>query len=104
MGGAGLNSTLSGSTILAKWCDQAEGELCALTRRDWLTLSGSTLASYAPFLSQAIAARVGMKAINYDMSGYTSRVEAQTMLDVLRDIWNTSIEALKDDKVKQAVI
>ena len=26
-----------------------------------------------------------MKIINYDMSGYTSRVEAQTMLDVLKD-------------------
>ena len=42
-----------------------------------------------------------MKAIDYDMSGFSTRVEAETMLDVLRDDFVKAIEALESMDVQE---
>lgn len=100
--GAGANTTIVASTAtLAKWSDEAEGTLCSVTRYDWLTNYTSIGTNFKPILDDTISDIVGMKIINYDMSGYTSRAEAQTMLDVLRDNHIRNIEILKDEKNKE---
>ena len=103
LAGSGVNSTLSGSAILSGFCDDAEGTFCTRTRRDWITLSGSTLANFRGVVSETVASMAAIKAINYDMTGYFSKTEAQTMLDVLRDITERNITDLKDDKYIKAV-
>ena len=47
------------------------------------------------------ASLVAIDAINYDMSGYTSRAEAQTMLDVLHDIVTKNTKTLKNKETQR---
>jgi hypothetical protein len=51
----------------------------------------------------AAACWSAMAVINYDMSGFTSRVEAETMLDVLRDRFVQCMKTLDDANVRQFV-
>lgn len=98
---SGVNSNtdikVSGS-FLALWSDDAEGRICAVTRRDWV---GDYL-TVDPLVSGALAdvssSMIAMDIINYDMSGFTSRQEATTMLDVLYDKVNKGLSFLKDFK------
>jgi hypothetical protein len=50
-------------------------------------------------LEDAASSRAALGAINYDMSGYTSRQEAQTMLDVNYVIFTDCMQLLKEKKV-----
>jgi len=97
------NFRVSGAyvTILSNFCDQAEAQLAVLTRTDWLTISGSLKANTKQILSDVVSDMVAMKVINHNMNGYTSRSEAETMLNVLRDNFTRNVEALKDEKFRE---
>jgi hypothetical protein len=102
--GANYNSIFnqqSGHTIIAKFCDQAEAQVGALTRRDWVALSASTITTLKGILDDVVSDMVAMKIINYDMKNYTSRQEATTMLDVIRDNIERNIKDLKDGKIQE---
>ena len=100
--GYGANSTIVASTAtLARWSDDAEGELNAATRYDWVTNIGSVGTYFKPILSQAVSSLVANEIIKYNMAGYTSRFEAQTMLDVNVDNYKRCVEILKDEKNKE---
>lgn len=95
--GANANSTISSSgAALLIWSNEAEGIICAETTRDWVTNYASVGANFKQALADAATAKIAINIINYDMSGYTSRSEAQTMLDVNKDIYNTAMKILKD--------
>lgn len=98
--GANAAIVISGAT-LSKWCDQAEGTLNASTRRDWVTDTAS--AGFSGILDDTVSDIVAMKIINYDMSGYTSRQEATTMLDVLRDNIVRNTEILQQERNKEVM-
>ena len=105
--GAGMNTIFnqaSGATILQNWSDQAESSISASTRRDWVGLSASTLTNFKAVLDDCASDIIALKIINYDMVGYTSRVEAQTMLDVIRDNYVRNLEILKLDQNKEVMI
>lgn len=102
--GANANSTIvaSGSAI-QDWTDQAEGYIISFTRRDWVDSYSSVDAGVKHALADCCSDLVAKKIINYDMSGYTSRLEAQTMLDVLDDNANRILKELKDFKSNKIV-
>jgi len=49
-----------------------------------------------PAVTSVVVALAAIDVINYDMSGYTSRTEAQTMVDILNDKANTTIKDLRE--------
>jgi len=100
---AGFNANISGGA-LAGWSDQAEGVINTITRKDWVTDYSSVKTNFKPILSDVCSDMIAMRIINYDMSGFTSRQEATTMLDVLRDNIVRNIENLKEDKVKKEML
>jgi hypothetical protein len=101
---AGSKSNISGCYLyISDWCDKAEGDFCADTRRNWVVLSGATIAVFRGAISDAVSDLVGMKIINWDMSGFTSRSEAQTMLDVLRDDYTRIVNICKEDENKEVM-
>ena len=103
--GRNANSTItiSGAALTA-WCDQAEAQINTATRRDWITEVASTKTNFAGILSDLCSDIIAIKIINYDMSGYTSKLEATTMLDVLRDNMIRNLEILKEkDKITGVV-
>lgn len=93
--GAGIDSAIASSNaFLAFAADLAEKQFCGLTRKDWLTNLPDATISGA--ISDAVSDLAAMKLINYNMSGYTSRAEAQTMLDVLSDNCMRIVSFLKE--------
>lgn len=99
--GANASSITSSGAVIAAWSDQAEGSLNSITRKDWIADYAAVGTNFKPILSDIVSDMVAMRIINYDMSGYTSRTEAQTMLDVIRDNINRNLETLKDEKNKE---
>lgn len=101
--GAGANATIvATAATLAKWSDDAEGEINSRTRVDWITNAPTT--NFAGFLSAIASRMVAMDIINYDMSGYTSRTEAQTMLDVLDDEIEKKMRELKEKVIQEKMV
>lgn len=101
---AGENyDTSIGAEDLDKFCDDAEGTLNMRTKFDWVTNIASVGAQYSGALSDVVSSMVAMDMINYNMSGFTSRAEAQTMLDVQRDKVERGIKELEDANTKTAM-
>ena len=96
--GTGRSSAVSGA-MLQEYSNLSEGTVNFLSRQNWSSTPAT--ANFSGAVAEAVSDHIAMKIINYDMSGYTSRTEAQTMLDRLRDSFSANIEALKDDKNKE---
>ena len=83
---AGANASavaVASGALMALWCDQAEATFCMRTRKDWVTDLTSVTTNFKPMISDAVSDMAAIKVVNYDMSGYTSKREAETILDVL---------------------
>ncbi len=92
-------STLFTSDMKTASLLQAEGWLNSETKYNWSDAFVVPLNSdVLNIITSVTASLVAIDAINYDMSGYTSRAEAQTMLDVLRDIFTRGVKTLIDIK------
>ena len=101
--GVNANSTIIASTAtLAKWSDDAEADVNARTRRDWIT--NPPTANFAGILSIITSKIIAMDIINYDMGGFTSREEAQTMLDVLDNDIDKRITELRSQEIQEIII
>jgi len=59
-----------------------EAFLCNLIKYDAVTNWLSLNAIYKLMLSEFVARSIAVEAIKYDMSGYTSRVEAENMINI----------------------
>jgi hypothetical protein len=90
-----VNAAASGA-LLAEWCDAAEGFIVTETRREWVTQYASLSTGVKGMLADVCSSLAATNLVNYDMSGYTSRQEATTILDVLRDNFTRGLSALKD--------
>lgn len=102
---AGLNnSSVMSGAFATKLIQEAEGFICASARYDFIGLSGSTSAVGKEFLRDVCSSLTAVKLINYDMSGFTSRTEAQTMLDINYSTVVEGINLLRDDKFRDFVI
>ena len=100
---AGANVSASGgdTVFVENFINQAEGVICARARYDFIANYGSLNNITKYLLKQAATCLAAMYAIQYDMSSYTTRIEAETMLDVLRDGFVKAMEALEDMRVKE---
>lgn len=96
---AGLNvSTAIPEEAYTEWISGAECFINVATRNNWSD-SFATLSDDVKFiLGDTAASLAAIEIIKYDMSGYTSRYEAETMLDVLRDKITRAISFLRDKK------
>jgi len=81
--------------------DEAEQFINMVSRIDYITAYAGLAANKKKILSEAASCLAAILLIQYDMSGYTSRLEAQTMLDVLSSRANACIELLKDSENKR---
>jgi hypothetical protein len=97
---ANATITASGAT-LAEWSNEAEGFIASQTREDWVAHIASVGTNLKGALADCASDIVAMKIINYDLSGYPSRITAETMLDVLRDNVQRNIDNLSEDKTRK---
>lgn len=76
----------------------AEGNLCKSARYNWVT-KYSTLSDIGKeILRDATASFAAVKAIEYDMGGFTSRQEALIMINILWDSYQKLIDLFEKDE------
>ncbi len=104
---AGENNSVRSSSIssgiLLQFSNEAEAIINAETRKDWIAEYGNIGANFKDALGIAASSLAGNMVIIYNMSGYTSRAEAQTMLDVNRDNYRIAVAVLKGSKTKETM-
>jgi len=77
-----------------------EAYLCNLIKYDAVTNWGSLNAVYKLMLSEYVARSIAVEAIKYDMDSYTSRVEAEDMINIHLFRMGEIIKLLKSDGVQ----
>ena len=99
--GANVDSKFTGTDAETNWNEliaQAESFINTVTRINYTDTYASLNADVQKILEDAAACHAAIGAIMYDMSGYTSRAEAQTMLDVNWARLMEDVNLLKDKK------
>ncbi len=80
--GIGVSASVP-ATAWDEFIEEAEGYLNALTKYDlvtnWAASSGQAV---SPMLTEYCARAAAVQGVQYDMSGYTSRVEAEDIINV----------------------
>ena len=89
--GWNYDSTNVSSTLIASYINDAEGFISTESLYDWVTNYDKVSSIGKFFLANVTASLAAIYILNYNMSGYTSRTEAQTMLDIL---WTQVVESL----------
>jgi hypothetical protein len=93
--GTNVNSTITDGQY-TQLINQAESYINAVTRVNWVDVYAALDADLKKILEDAASSHAALGAINFDMSGYTSRAEAQTMLDVNYTRLTDAINQLKE--------
>lgn len=95
--GANMSSSLTADNYTTL-INQAESYINTATRINYTDTYGSLNDDVKKILEDTASSYAAISAINYDMSGYTSRQEALTMLNVNWAIVQQGIKLLSDKK------
>ena len=96
--GANASATSNVETYIDDFTAQAESFINVATRKNWSDDYAALNDDVKSILKEAASNLAAMYVIQFDMSGFTSRTEAETMLDVLRDGAERCIGLLIDKK------
>jgi hypothetical protein len=81
-------------------CLQVESYINAITRRNWSDDYAGLNADVKGILSEVESNLVAIYIISFNMSGYTSRNEAESMVNILRDGALRGLSLLREKKVE----
>jgi len=84
--------------------NQAEAFVCAHSRENWIDNYNNISDIAKEFLKDAVSCHAAISVIDNNMSGFTSRMEAQVMLDVLYSKLVDNINLLRDEKFRTFII
>ena len=99
-----VGTNASATVKAAGWFDtiilDVEAIVNVLTRTDWSTLDSATTlnTTVRGILIDTGASLAAIQGIMWDMSGFTSRTEAEDMVNVLRDTALRNMSILRDMK------
>ncbi len=105
--GANASSVSTGQLYADSFLNQAEGLINATCRKQFATTAAAfaLLPAAARQLLTEVATNVAaIYAIQYDMSGFMSRTEAEDMINVLRDGAMRGLSILRDKKTQDFLI
>jgi hypothetical protein len=102
--GANASATAVAEAYTNVYIKMAEGFVSGQSRYDWVTNYASVSTIGKELLRDVTSAYAAIKAIEYDMSGFTSLTEAQTMLDLLWNIVVEGMNLLRDESFKEFVV
>ena len=96
---AGKNVSITiPETAFNDWIEQAEATCAVISRHDWVTTSAAILTNAKPLIEETVTALAAIEAVKYDMVGYTTRIEAEDIINVLRDSALRGLSLLRDQK------
>ena len=100
-----VGTNASATVKAAGWFDEiildVEALINVVSRYDWSTPDAASAlnATIRGILIETGACLAAIEGISWDMSGYTTRTEAEDMINVLRDIALRNLSFLRDKKV-----
>jgi hypothetical protein len=80
-------------------CLRAESVINCISRKNWSDLYATLNADVKYILTEASSCWVAIDFISYNMAGYTSRIEAEDMINVLWAKFNKCVQLLQDQRV-----
>ena len=93
------SSTVSNTeTYINSYMTQAESFINVATRYNWSDNYAGLNVDVKGILKEAASNLAAIYIIQYDMSGFTSRIEAEDMVNILRDGFLRCISVLRDIK------
>ena len=99
--GANVNATIITGAFesqVDQWINEAESFVNVLTRNNYSDSYSTLNADVKALLSDITSNLAAIYMISYDMSGYTTRIEAEDMVNILRDAALRGISILRDQK------
>ena len=96
--GSGANATAAAEAYTNQFVKEIEGYIMASVRYDLKTNYAAINVETKELLREATSNLAAIYVINYDMSGYTSRTEAELMINVLKMRAEENIQIIKDQK------
>ena len=102
---AGENVDVTGWTEANKndWIAQAESFINIVSNNNWTDSYSSLNEDVKRFLSETASNLVAIYGIQYNMFGYSSRIEAENMINLLWAKFQQNIEFLKDDRIPKFI-
>jgi len=102
--GASRNTALDiDQTAMDRFVNQAESKINVACRYNFTDNYASLNDDVKRILEDTASSLAAMNVIAYDMSGYTSRGEAESMINVLRDGVLMNISILRDKKAQDFI-
>jgi len=102
--GANASSTSKAEAYVNDYMTQAESLINVITRANWSDSYTGLNVDVKGVLKEIASNLAAIYVITYDLSGYTSRVEAEDMINVLRDAALRGMSILKDKKPQDFMI
>jgi len=101
--GANASATSNTEAYINDYMTQAESEINAACRFNWSDVYSTLDVDVKGILKQAASNLAAIYVISYDMSGFTSRIEAEDMINILRDGYLRCLKTLKEIKVQDFI-
>ena len=99
--GSGANATPSAEAYVNDFVTQAESFINVSTRFNWSDAYSGLNVDVKGILKECASCLAAIYVIQFNMSGYTSRVAAEDSVNILRDIANRNIAILRDKKSEE---
>jgi len=96
--GANVDAAAKTEARINALCKQAESLINATCRVNYSDTYAALNADKKGLLSEVASNLVAIYLIQYEMAGYTSRVEAEDMINILRDGALRGLSLLRDKK------
>jgi len=101
--GSGASATSSAEAYVNDFMTQVESEINATCRFNFSDAYSSLNADTRGLLKQCASSMAAIYVIMYDMSGYSSRIEAEDLINVNRDAALRILALLKDKKTSDFI-
>ena len=99
--GASASSVSKAEAYVNDYMTQVESLINAVTRFNWSDAYTGLNTDTKGLLKEVASDLAAIYVIQYDMSGFTSRTEAEDMINVLRDAALRGMSLLRDKKTKE---
>lgn len=101
--GAGASAVSNTEAYINDYMTQAESLINAVCRYNFSDNYATINVDFRGLLKEVASNLAAISVIQYDMSGYTSRIEAEDMINVLRDSVMRGLSLLRDKKVQDFI-
>ena len=102
--GAGASATSNSEAYINSYMTQVESQINVLCRYNFSDNYAGLNADVKGILKEVASNLAAIYVIVYDMSGYGSRVEAENLVNVLRDAALRGLSILRDKKVQDFMV